>query len=39
LAGGSAADWKAFRAYRDRSIRGIQASDSGDKKLIPDATF
>jgi hypothetical protein len=30
LAGDSAADWDAFRAYRDRAIRGIRASGSGE---------
>jgi hypothetical protein len=28
LAGAAAAGWEAFRAYRDRAIRSIQASDS-----------
>jgi len=28
--GGAAAGWAAFRAYRDRAIRSIMASDSGD---------
>jgi hypothetical protein len=30
LAGAAAAGWEAFRAYRDRAIRSIQESDSGE---------
>jgi hypothetical protein len=30
MAGTAAAGWEAFRAYRDRAIRSIQPSDSGE---------
>lgn len=30
LGASAAAEWEAFRAYRDRAIRSIQASDSGE---------